>query len=80
MSEITPSKKSPSVFNALKLLPLQPRLHLREQKELTRGLTRGIWGMGDQLNVICFQVVQSAGGGVGTCVVVVGQQAAGAVV
>ena len=37
-------------------------------------------GVGDQLNAICFQVVQSGGGAVGTCVVVVEQQAVGAVV
>ena len=34
--------------------------------------------MGDQLNAICLQVVQSGGGGMSTCVVVVEQQAAGA--
>ena len=34
--------------------------------------------MGDQLNAIFFQVVQSGSGGVGTCTVVVEQQATGA--
>ena len=55
-------------------------LHLREQKEITSSQVWGIQGLGDKLNAVCFQVVQSGGGSVGTCVVVVEQQAMGAVV
>ena len=49
---------------------LQLLLHLREQrKKITRGLAGGNTDLGDQLNVVCFRVVQSGGSGVGTCVV-----------
>ena len=43
-----------------------------------KGLSPGTWGLRDQLSAILFQVVQSGGGGLGTCVVVVGQNAVGA--
>ena len=80
MSEIMPSKKGSTIFDALKLLPLQPLLLLREQIEITRGYARGIRGLGDRVKAVCFQVVQSGVDSVGTCVVVVEQQAVGAVV
>ena len=73
-------EKGSSILNALKSLPLQPLLHLREQNEITKGRTRGIRGLGDLLNAICFQVVQSGGGGLDTCIVAVKKQAADAVV
>ena len=65
-----------SILDALKLLPLQLLLHFKKQIEITRIIR----GLGDKLNAICFQEVQSGDGGVGTCVVVGEQQAAGAVV
>ena len=43
------------------------------------GQVREIRGLGDQLNAVCLQVVESGGSSVvGTCVVVVEQQATGA--
>ena len=79
MSENTPAKKAQASSTPWNYFPFDCHFTWGNRKKSQRVKPRQ-HRLGDQLNAICIQVVQSGGTGVGTYIVMVEQQATVAIV